>query len=85
MELMQRQLPAPCVLNSRYLTAERFNDVVTSLGFTLRNHHLKQGGKMAYWLFEKSGADEADIPKHLGERDVLRTGTERNNFSILLG
>jgi 25S rRNA (adenine2142-N1)-methyltransferase len=80
-------LPTPCVSNSRYMTSQHLISICDHVGFTLLKERCKPGGKVSYWLFTRS--DDADIV--LGRSDggftkktVLREGSDRNNFSILL-
>ncbi|KAF7789548.1 hypothetical protein EIP86_000494 [Pleurotus ostreatoroseus] len=78
-------LPLPCVTNSRYMTPEHLDTLMEALAFTQLKLKWKQGGKMAYWLFQKStnpqqsGRDLTAFEK----KQVLRTGNDRNNFAIL--
>ncbi|QRV90111.1 nucleolus protein [Ceratobasidium sp. AG-Ba] len=81
--LMFLVLPTPCVTNSRYMTTEHLLSICAHLGFTLLRERCKPGGKVSYWLFTRT--DEADgSDKSFAKKSVLREGSDRNNFSILL-
>jgi len=78
-------LPLPCVLNSRYLTFEHLNAIMTAIGFVELKEQWKTGGKMSYWLYQKAASDleGSVVAPSLQKKTVLRTGN-RNNFSIIL-
>ncbi|KAJ1307479.1 hypothetical protein OPQ81_001578 [Rhizoctonia solani] len=79
-------LPTPCVANSRYMTPDHLVSVCAQLGFTLIRDRCKPGGKVAYWLFARSDKQPA-VPLAGGsfaKKTMLREGSNRNNFSILL-
>lgn len=69
-------LPLPCVANSRYLTRERFLDIMASLGYHLL--HSKESKRMAYWLFQWSGR----VEERAWKKEILNDGRGRNNFAI---
>lgn len=71
-------LPAPCVINSRYLTEQRLQDILTSMGFSLARH--KQTSKLIYQLWEFGGGYE---PKQF-KKEILNPGRARNNFAIVV-
>ncbi|KAL4942848.1 hypothetical protein BDV06DRAFT_155615 [Aspergillus oleicola] len=71
-------LPAPCVANSRYLTQQRLQEILTSLGFSLTKN--KQTSKLIYQLWDYIGNCE---PKHF-KKEILNPGKTRNNFAIIL-
>ncbi|KAL5334574.1 putative methyltransferase-domain-containing protein [Aspergillus crustosus] len=71
-------LPAPCVTNSRYLTKQRLQDILTSIGFTLAKN--KQTSKLIYQLWEYSGRCESKQFK----KEILNPGSTRNNFAIVV-
>ncbi|OJJ06910.1 hypothetical protein ASPVEDRAFT_346219 [Aspergillus versicolor CBS 583.65] len=71
-------LPAPCVINSRYLTKQRLQDILTSMGFSLARH--KQTSKLIYQLWEFGGGYE---PKQF-KKEILNPGRARNNFAIVV-
>ncbi|MCJ1300096.1 hypothetical protein MMC08_002890 [Hypocenomyce scalaris] len=73
-------LPAPCVLNSRYLDEERLGAIMGSLGYVLRERKMSK--KLVYylWRFEGLGAGRGRAWK----KEEVRTGGGRNNFAIVL-
>ncbi|OCH95320.1 hypothetical protein OBBRIDRAFT_720830 [Obba rivulosa] len=78
-------LPLPCVLNSRYMTEEKFDGLIRVLGFTAIQTRWKPGGKMAYWLLRKTSGPStraSDLAPY-AKKTELRSG-KRNNFVILL-
>jgi 25S rRNA (adenine2142-N1)-methyltransferase len=77
-------LPTPCVANSRYMTSTHLVSVCTQLGFTLIRDRCKPGGKVAYWLFSRSDKPTGTGDTNFTKKTVLREGSDRNNFSILL-
>ncbi|KAG8762564.1 hypothetical protein FRC11_008807 [Ceratobasidium sp. 423] len=79
-------LPTPCVANSRYMTPDHLVSICARLGFTLIRDRCKPGGKVAYWLFVRLDG-QPDAPQastSFTKKTVLRAGSDRNNFSILL-
>lgn len=54
------------------------------IGFVELKDKWKKGGKMAYWLYQKSDQDSSgsDLDQFM-RKNVARQGN-RNNFSILL-
>ena len=73
-------LPAPCVQNSRYMDEARLEAIMQSLGYTMSNKKLSS--KLIYYLwYLKPGPTET---KRVFKKETLRTGSNRNNFSILL-
>ncbi|KAG8727809.1 hypothetical protein FRC12_022205 [Ceratobasidium sp. 428] len=79
-------LPTPCVTNSRYMTTEHLISICSHIGFTLLHSRCKPGGKVSYWLFTRTDSDYTDTEsdKRYAKKVVLREGSDRNNFSILL-
>ena len=80
-------LPTPCVTNSRYMTAERLISICTYIGFVLLQERCKAGGKVSYWLFARADNCDGvvgDLGENFTKKTVLREGSDRNNFSILL-
>ncbi|CEL04326.1 hypothetical protein ASPCAL05455 [Aspergillus calidoustus] len=71
-------LPAPCVANSRYLTEQRLEEILTSIGFSLTKN--KQTSKLIYQLWEYSGKRK---PKEF-RKEILNPGRTRNNFAIIV-
>ncbi|KAL8710541.1 MAG: hypothetical protein Q9220_004974 [cf. Caloplaca sp. 1 TL-2023] len=75
-------LPAPCVTNSRYLTEERLDDIMISLGY--RKVKRKLSSKLVYYLWHYDNPSE-----HVGgntrfDKQEIRRGPMRNNFAIVL-
>ena len=69
-------LPLPCVENSRYLTTEHFLDMMSSLGYILKES--KQSKRIAYWLFHWNGT----LNETSWTKKIIREGAKRNNFAI---
>ncbi len=74
-------LPLPCVANSRYCTEPHLLEMVSALGFTLveKHHSLK----LAFYLLAFDAANSKRRDKLSFPRTLLRTGANRNNFTIL--
>ncbi|KIP04776.1 hypothetical protein PHLGIDRAFT_129275 [Phlebiopsis gigantea 11061_1 CR5-6] len=77
-------LPLPCIMNSRYCTAEHLEGLMANIFFKQVKSRWRIGGKMAYWLFQKTSPPPASDCSAFERKNVLRTGNDRNNFSILL-
>ncbi|KAI6043032.1 putative methyltransferase-domain-containing protein [Pisolithus marmoratus] len=77
-------LPLPCVENSRYLSFEHLQSLMTTIGFREVEKKWKQGGKMAYWLYRKVERDIHSDFTPFRKRCVCKQGGSRNNFVILL-
>lgn len=75
-------LPLPCVTNSRYMTASSFTELVTAVGFTLVKKQWKDGGKVAYWLFQ--WAPTSGALHRWSSKRLINDGPGRNNFSIVV-
>ncbi|KAF8797847.1 hypothetical protein BYT27DRAFT_7151275 [Phlegmacium glaucopus] len=75
-------LPLPCVANSRYLTFERLQLIMESIGFTQLQEKWRTGGKMAYWLYQKKNA--STLAAHTFNKKVVLRQGHRNNFAIIL-
>lgn len=71
-------LPAPCITNSRYLTQQRLQDILKSLGFSLAKN--KQTSKLVYQLWDHTGVCN---PKQF-RKEELNPGKTRNNFAIVM-
>jgi 25S rRNA (adenine2142-N1)-methyltransferase len=71
-------------MNSRYTTAGHVEGLMKVLSFKQVKTRWKDGGKMAYWLFQKVDYDAQVDPSLYEKKVVLRTGNDRNNFCILL-
>lgn len=73
-------LPAPCVLNSRYMDHSRLEAIVTSLGYAIVE--FKTSAKLAYYL---CALEHSAFTKTVRFKKVeLRTGKQRNNFAITM-
>lgn len=71
-------LPAACVTNSRYLTEGHLEELMSSLGYSLRHKHIS--AKLIYCLYSFSGdGSPRGFPK-----TQLNPGSKRNNFSIIV-
>lgn len=77
-------LPLPCVTNSRYMTATSFSELVTALGFQLVKQQWKEGGKVAYWLFQWAPAAPPEALQPWATKRLVNDGPGRNNFSIIV-
>jgi len=73
-------LPAPCILNSRYMDEPKLESIMTSMGYVLVKKKLSN--KLAYYLWRLESA----IKKRSGpfKKIEIRSGKDRNNFSIVL-
>ncbi len=76
-------LPLPCIANSRYITPERFAELLRTVGFEQVKSRWKVGGKVAYWLF-RWAAPQAGSDRWRSKK-VVNEGKRRNNFAIVLG
>ena len=74
-------LPAPCVLNSRYLDEVRLGAIMQSLGFKLVISKVSQ--KLVYHYFRYDSSQEKVTSASFGKKEV-RKGSSRNNFAIVL-
>ncbi|KAF2218983.1 putative methyltransferase-domain-containing protein [Elsinoe ampelina] len=73
-------LPAPCILNSRYMTEQHLTAIMRALGYELLEQ--KTTSKLHYSLWtlpSKSHGQQIHI-----RRKELNPGASRNNFSIVL-
>ncbi|OAA57882.1 hypothetical protein SPI_06767 [Niveomyces insectorum RCEF 264] len=73
-------LPEPCVTNSRYLTEEHLAAVMAALGFDLLKSKRTQ--RLAYYLWKRVRPAPTPIPSFA--KKELRSGSSRNNFSIVV-
>ncbi|KAI4133507.1 MAG: hypothetical protein LQ347_002172 [Umbilicaria vellea] len=73
-------LPAPCVLNSRYMDEERLKEILESLGYALKERKMSR--KLVYYLWRFEGSDKAR--RKAWKKEELKTGGARNNFVIVL-
>ena len=72
-------LPAPCVINSRYLNEERLRAIMSSLGYTLSRRKLT--AKLIYYLWKY---DKNTVRKEAYGKTEVNPGRVRNNFVIVL-
>lgn len=77
-------LPLPCVTNSRYMTATGFSELVTAVGFRLVKQQWKEGGKVAYWLFQWAPTGPQEALQRWSSKRLVNDGPGRNNFSIVV-
>jgi len=54
-------LPLPCMENSRYLSFDKLQSLMTVIGFIEVQLKWKKGGKMAYWLYRKGERDHGPL------------------------
>ncbi|KND00783.1 25S rRNA (adenine2142-N1)-methyltransferase [Spizellomyces punctatus DAOM BR117] len=70
-------LPSPCVLNSRYMTHERFIEVLRCVGFGIVE--FKFAKRVAFYLFRRCGGGVKGIGKI-----ECAPGKGRNNFCVVV-
>ncbi|EXJ79986.1 hypothetical protein A1O3_08272 [Capronia epimyces CBS 606.96] len=79
-------LPAPTLLNSRYITPDHLADMLSSLGYS--DLEAKTTRKLHYslWRFDPKRRDEwiAQGGKTVFKKKELNPGSGRNNFCIVL-
>ena len=75
-------LPAPCVLNSRYLDEDRLEEIMLSLGYSKARRKLS--AKLVYYLWRYVDRLEPEKEKKRFKKEQVRTGGSRNNFAIVL-
>ncbi|KAI0527934.1 putative methyltransferase-domain-containing protein [Xylaria bambusicola] len=73
-------LPAPCVTNSRYMNEALLEMIMNTLGYV--KNHSKVTQKLVYYLWRRTSCAPAKIP--IFKKVELRSGSTRNNFSIVL-
>lgn len=73
-------LPAACVLNSRYFTETRLQDIMSSLGYTMTRRKLTNKLIYQLWTFESSSSSKSRDFK----KEMLNPGSTRNNFTVVL-
>lgn len=75
-------LPAPCVTNSRYMDERKLEAIMEALGFVKVKKKLSN--KLVYYLW-RLGSSIGMEKKSFGfKKEELRSGKDRNNFSIVL-
>lgn len=72
-------LPAPCVLNSRYLNKPRFSEIMNSLGYQLLDEKISS--KLIYQLWKWVDPDAA-LGTIIWKKEEVNPGKDRNNFAI---
>jgi 25S rRNA (adenine2142-N1)-methyltransferase len=73
-------LPAPCVTNSRYMDEAKLEMIMDSLGYIMVKKKLSN--KLVYYLWR---AVSGENMKRVSFKKVeIRSGKDRNNFSIVL-
>ena len=73
-------LPAPCVLNSRYMDEAKLQAIMTSLGYEKIESKITQ--KLVYYLWQR----KPRTPRARMEfaKKELRSGANRNNFAVVI-
>ncbi|KAL3427099.1 nucleolus protein [Phlyctema vagabunda] len=71
-------LPAPCVSNSRYMDEKKLESIMESLGYAMVKKKLSN--KLVYYLWRM----HAEVKPTSFKKIEIRTGKDRNNFSIVL-
>jgi 25S rRNA (adenine2142-N1)-methyltransferase len=74
-------LPLPCVDNSRYLNEDKLAAILESLGYEMQQ--AKRSNKLYYSLWHYNAASARRAAVHF-KKVELRTGSDRNNFCIVL-
>ncbi|KAL8717089.1 MAG: hypothetical protein Q9225_005639 [Loekoesia sp. 1 TL-2023] len=75
-------LPAPCVMNSRYLDEERLEAIMTSLGYAKARRKLSK--KLVYYLWGYEGVRARKGRDIVFKKQEIRPGGQKNNFTIVL-
>lgn len=75
-------LPLPCVTNSRYFDNFTLASIMLELGFKQVCHY--EAKKVVYWLYDWQGQDQIKITEKFQKKKNLHSGSNRNNFCILL-
>ncbi|KAI1124785.1 putative methyltransferase-domain-containing protein [Nemania abortiva] len=73
-------LPAPCVTNSRYMDEPLLERIMNALGYMKAHSKITQ--KLVYYLWRRTLRVPAKVPAF--KKAELRSGSTRNNFSIVL-
>jgi 25S rRNA (adenine2142-N1)-methyltransferase len=73
-------LPAPCLTNSRYMDEALLEKIMNALGYM--KTHSKMTQKLVYYLWRRASCVSTKIPSF--KKAKLRSGSTRNNFSIVL-
>ncbi|EPE29911.1 hypothetical protein GLAREA_01071 [Glarea lozoyensis ATCC 20868] len=73
-------LPSPCVLNSRYMDEKKLESIMMALGFVQIKKKLSN--KLVYYLWK---LESPTTNRQFGfKKEEIRSGKDRNNFSIVL-
>lgn len=72
-------LPAPCVLNSRYMDEATLETIMESLGYVMVKKKLSN--KLVYYLWRLATIAKK---KRAFKKVEIRSGKDRNNFAIVL-
>lgn len=75
-------LPRSCVTNSRYFTAQRFEEIMSALGYEKLRDKLTQ--KLTYTLWRRTEGGRKGNVANFPKKEV-NPGKTRNNFVITLG
>ncbi|THZ08528.1 hypothetical protein D6C93_00488 [Aureobasidium pullulans] len=73
-------LPAPCVMNSRYLDETLLNQIMVTLGYAMVKKKLST--KLIYYLWRYQG--KGSEKRHRFRKDEVNPGKTRNNFCVIL-
>lgn len=74
-------LPRSCILNSRYCTEERLEQIMSSLGYAKVESKTTQ--KLVYYLWRLGTPASSDQRQTFPKKEV-NAGPKRNNFAIVL-
>ncbi|KHJ31857.1 putative nucleolus protein [Erysiphe necator] len=74
-------LPAPCVMNSRYMNNTRLKEIMKSLGYICIKYKLSK--KLIYYLWRFEEIESTTVIQKFRKQEI-RGGKSRNNFCILL-
>ncbi|KAK3619519.1 25S rRNA (adenine2142-N1)-methyltransferase [Elasticomyces elasticus] len=73
-------LPAPCIVNARYINEERLTTMMSTLGYVMLERKLTSNLVYYLWqLRDKPRKDFQDFPKK-----QVNPGAGRNNFCVVL-
>ncbi|CAG8977983.1 hypothetical protein HYALB_00001865 [Hymenoscyphus albidus] len=77
-------LPAPCVMNSRYMDERKLEAIMKALGFVQVKKKLSN--KLIYYLWRLEPSVGVNMEKKMFgfKKEELRSGKDRNNFAIVL-
>ncbi|KAL8941280.1 MAG: hypothetical protein Q9216_002341 [Gyalolechia sp. 2 TL-2023] len=75
-------LPAPCVINSRYFDEERLEVIMTFLGYVKSKRKVSK--KLVYYFWRYEGVRAGREENSLFKKQEVRSGGQRNNFTIIL-